>query len=487
MAPIPLNVMALSRKILVIDEDATFRRSVAQAIASAGLSVVEAASGRAGLAELSHWTPDGIVLDLEVSDVEASQIVRSVMTDAAPRPVIIAVASQPSVDRVVEIMKLGARDVLSKPVTAHDVQRSVCAAIERGELAGEVSRLEAVLASASSSFALIAEGPAMKGVLERVDRLATVEMPVLVLGETGTGKGAVARRLHARGPRAAKPFVVVPAHDHPGASEAALFGTSTRASAFVQAQDGVLFIESIVSLGASGQDRLARVLADLSAARTSGRPVSAPRLVVAAERELAELVESGAVKEELARRLSPLTLVVPPLRERRSDIPALARAIAARISQAGHGRPAELSVELLAELSQHAWPGNLRELEAAVIRAVALARNGHVRPEDLRGPRSVSIPAAAPVAASARGWSPRTDAEGEVLRYDDYEAEIFRFALDKAGGCVSRAAEMLGVGRATMYRKMRSYDIDAPPVSERAISRSGRKNRPVEAMDPKAA
>ncbi len=482
-----LNVIAPSRKILVIDEDATFRRSVAQAIASAGLSVVEAASGRAGLAEIAHWTPDGIVLDLDVVDVDAAQIVQSVMSDAGPRPAIVAVTHQPSVERVVEIMKLGARDVMSKPISAAAVQKSVCAAIERGELAGEMNRLEAVLAGTRASVAMIAEGPAMKAVLDRIDRLAAVEMPVLVLGEAGTGKGAVARRLHARGPRAAKPFVVVPALDQAGASEAALFGTSTRPSAFVQAQDGVLFIESIVSLGHSGQDRLARVLADLSAARTSGRPVSAPRLVVAAERELAELVESGAVKEELARRLSPLTLMVPALRERKSDIPAIARAIAAKLSQAGAGRPVELSVELLSELSTQAWPGNLRELEAAVTRAVALSRNGHVRLEDLRGPRNVSIPALAPVAAGNRGWAPRTDAEGEVLRYDDYEAEIFRFALDKAGGCVSRAAEMLGVGRATMYRKMRSYDIDAPPVSERAIARSGRKNRPAEEVDPRAA
>jgi DNA-binding NtrC family response regulator len=480
------NVIALSRKILVIDEDPAFRRAVAQAIAAAGLSVVEAASGRAGLAEVSHWTPDGIVVDLDVSDVDAAQVVRAVMSDAAPRPVIIALARQPSVERVLEVMKLGARDVLTKPLAAADVQRALVNAVDRGELAGEIRRLESVLVASGNSLSLIAEGPAMKAVLDRVDRLASVEMPVLVLGESGTGKGAIARRLHARGPRAGKPMVVVPALEQPGASEAVLFGTGQRPSAFVQAQDGVLFIESIVSLGHSGQDRLARVLADLSAARTSGRPVTAPRLVVAAERELAELVESGAVREELARRLSPLTLVVPPLRERKSDIPALARAIAGRLAEETRTRPVELSVELLAELSQHAWPGNLRELEAAVVRAVALSRNGQVRPEDLRGPRHVSIPAA-PAPPATRGWSPRTDAEGEVLRYDDYEAEIFRFALDKAGGCVSRAAEMLGVGRATMYRKMRSYDIDAPPVSERAIARSGRKHRPGDDVDPRAA
>lgn len=480
-------MIAPTRKILVIDDDAAFRRATAQALASAGLAVVEAASGRAALAEVSHWTPDGIVLDLDLADVDAIQIVRSVMSDAGPRPVIVAVAARPSVDRVVEVMKLGARDVLTKPLSADDVQVAVCAAVGRGELAGELSRLEAALGDSRAGFALLGDSPVMKAALERIDRLASVEMPVLVLGESGAGKGAVARRLHARGPRASRPFVVVPAHDEPGASEAALFGSNTRPSAFVQAQDGVLFIESVVSLGHSGQERLARVLADLSAARTSGRPVACPRLVVAAERELSELVSSGAVQEDLARRLSPLTLAVPPLRDRKGDVPVMACAIAARLARVSGGRPVELSIELLAELSKHSWPGNIRELEAAVIRAVALSRNGHVRVEDLRGPRAVSIPAVAPQPAAARGWTPRTDAEGEVMRYDDYEAEIFRFALDKAGGCVSRAAELLGVGRATMYRKMRSYEIDAPPVSERAIARSGRKNRPPEAIDPRAA
>ena len=468
--------MALARRILIIDQDPSFRRSAAQVLSAAGFQVLEAASGRAGLAELGHWMPDGVVVDLDLDDVDAVQLVRAVMSDAAPRPSLVCVTDRADVARIVEVMRLGARDVLTKPADHNRLRDAVMNAVERGELASDVGKLQRGLVAADSGYALVHESTAMRHVIDRVERLAGVEMPVLILGEAGVGKGTVARRLHAKGPRANKPFVVVPAHDEPAATEAALFGTSGRPSAFAQAQDGVLFIESIVSLGFNGQTRLARVLADLNAARTSGQPVTCPRLVVAAERDLSELVEAGAVNEELARRLSPLTLVVPSLRDRRADIAEMARSMAAQAAATSHEPKVELSPELLNELSGQSWPGNLRELNAAVMRAVALARNGQVRVEDFRGPRGASAVQAAPQ-ASARGWSPRTDAEGEVQRYDDYEAEIFRFALEKAGGCVSRAAEMLGVGRATMYRKMRSYDIDAPPVSERAISRAGKKTR----------
>lgn len=475
--------MALSRRVLIIDEDIGFRRSATQALSGMGFQVVEAGSARAGLNEIHHFTPDCVLLDLSTTDIPAEQVLRTMAIEAAPRAPVVIVGDKIGLDAAVTAMKLGAKDVLTKPVDGERIKAAVVAAMEKSELARDVARLETLL-GASAQDAFVSESPSMSALVEKIDRLANVEMPVLILGEKGSGKGSIARRLHASGSRAQKPFVIVPESDNPLVVEQALFGGSGRPSAFAQAGDGVLFIESIASLGPAGQERLAKVLAELSAARTGGQPVSWPRLIVAAERELSAMVEAGQLKDDLARRLSPLTVQMPSLRERKNDIPRLIEQIAQRVARQSRSQVVAFGADVIAFFCEQSWPGNLRELEAAVLRAIALSRGGQVRLEDLSEPRAA---VATLQAAPQRGWAPQLDAQGEVLSYDTYEAEIFRFALDRAGGCVSRAAEMLGVGRATMYRKMRSYEIDAPPVSERAIVRTGRRRQADEAEEVVAA
>jgi two-component system response regulator AtoC len=466
-------MMAFSRRILVIDEDPGFRRAVHVALQGLGYTVIEASTGRAGLAELAHSVPDCILADERLSDLGVEDLLRALAAEPEPRPPVVVVGGGFEVDRAVELMRLGAKDVVTKPIAHERLRGAVTSAIERSELARDLSRVQSNLGDRSSVY-LVAESHVMQSVLDRVERLAPVEMPVVLVGERGTGRGTIARRLHAAGPRAQKAFVVVPQLDTPQAVEHALFGTAGRASAFAQAQDGVVFIESITSLGREAQERLSRVLQDIGTARTGGQPVNAPRLVVGAERPLDTLVEAGLVHPELARRLSPLSIQVPSLDERRADVPVMARLIVERACRERGRLPLQLAPEVIDRFTTRAWPGNVRELESVVLRAVAVARGARIGVEDL--PEAAVAPSEVGGRdAKGRAWSPTREGGAEVLRYDDYEAEIFRFALDKAGGCVSRAAELLGVGRATMYRKMRSYDIDAPPVSERAIVRTARR------------
>jgi len=477
-------VMALSTRILVIDQDPAFRREVRTLAEALGYQAVEVDSGRAALAELGSGVADAVVVDLSIVDVPVRDIVAAVASLPAPRPALVVTGRAPSLEEAVDLMRRGVKDVLQKPATPERIGEALTRAIESSELARDVRRLRRESEDMSGIY-LAGDSPAMVSVLERIDRLASVEMPILLTGEPGVGKGTIARRIHAGGPRSDRPLVVVPDAD-PSAVEHVLFGTSARPGAFALAQDGVLFIESIVSLGPTGQERLAKLLGDVSTARTGGQAVTWPRLIVGAPGELGELVDAGLVRPELARRLSPLTIHVPSLRDRRSDIPAIVKAVAQRAA-AQSGRPAvEFSPDALERFQRESWASNIRSLESAALRAVALAAGGVVSAADLDGGGAQAAPSGER-GAQAQGWAPTLDAQGEVQRYDEYEAEIFRFALDRAGGCVSRAAEMLGVGRATMYRKMRSYDIDAPPVSERAIVRSGRRPHDKDPLPGRAA
>ena len=466
--------MAVSRRVLVIDEDAAFRRYAHHVLSGMDYQVVEATSGRAGLSELSQWTPDCVIVDLDLPDVSGVDVLRSIATDLAPRPPVVAISANLSVAGAVQAMKHGAKDAVEKPIQTERLRTMVQMAIESSDLASDMGRVESVLPNGLGDEVLETKTTQMVAVVERVDRLASVEMPVLIVGERGSGTSALARRLHFAGPRRDKPFVVVPSASDKKVVEAALFGSNGRPSAFAQALDGSVFVEDLVSLGPDGQHRLARVLGEVSAARASGQPVTCPRIIVACKADVSHEVGAGRIREDLAHRLTPLTVSIPPLRERRADVPILVQKIVAKVAGKLNRHGVIFGDDVMQHFAERDWPGNCEEFQAAVVRGVLLSRGGVVRMEDVVGP---SNGAAAPGQKTDGGWHPSLDDSGAVRRFDDYEAEIFRYALDKAGGCVSRAAESLGVGRATMYRKMRSYDIDAPPVSERAIIRTGRRKR----------
>lgn len=481
------------RRILIIDGDPSFRKNATRFLQERQCEVFTTSNATEGLEALKTRRPDFVLVDIGLSE-PGFDIVDTVI--ASPeQPKVIGISQKARVSDVVAAVKAGALDVLERPVDGERLIRMM----DRAD-----NRAARPAASAAPSAArpvrmtrepqidtLVADSDAMRAVIGRVERLAAQEATVVLEGELACGQESIARHYHATGPRAGGPFVMVRRGE--GAEEE-LFGSADTVSAFARAKGGVVFVESIVSLKPSGQGRLAKLLSGLSAARQNGGGVRWPPMIVGIGRPIDVEVSSGAVRADLAQLLGRAAVVVPPLRSRREDIPELVYRVASAIQHAVGAPSYDVDPMVMQELVARDWDDNIEELVSIVSRSAVYDASGgiafdlaaSVAPPPpppqitsqpvLRAVAPTPPPAPEPVAPPSDNWMPTLDDEGMIRPYDDYEAEIFRFALKNTGGCVSRAAEALGVGRATMYRKMRAYDIEVPPVSERAISR-GRKAR----------
>lgn len=477
------------RRILIIDGDPSFRTNAARFLTEQGYDVHGSPNAQQGLEAVREKRPQFVLVDLALSEPGFDLV--DAISASPERPRVIGVAQSARVPEVVAAVRSGALDVLERPV---DGER-LCRIMERSQrpapapASGGASRRPVGLAKDPQIDTLVADSDVMRSVLARVERLAGQENTIVLEGEPGSGQEGVARHYHATSPRASGPFVVVPRE---AGAEEALFGSANTVSAFARAKGGIVYVESLVSLGKGGQDRLAKLLHGLAAARLNGGGVRWPPMIVGIERPIDLEVAGGRVREDLAQLLGRAPVVVPPLRSRPEDVPELVyRAISA--IQHAVGAPAyEVDPSVMQDLAAREWENNIPELVAAVRRSSCFDERGSVvidlsvnyepapppRPVVRAAPAPIAPPKPAPVVEpEPAGWAPTLDDEGLVRPYDAYEAEIFRFALKNTGGCVSRAAEMLGVGRATMYRKMRAYDIVVPPVAERSIARSRRARK----------
>ena len=492
--------MTDSRSVLIIDGDPSFRTNAGRFLVERGFAVSEAATAQSGLEAARRGKPTFVLVDLGLQQPRGADLVDALM--ALPdKPKVVCVGSNARVADVVAAVKAGALDVLERPVDGEKLVRL----FERAARSAATPSLVAVpttkpirLTREPVLDALQSKSELVKNVVARVGRLAETETAIVLEGEPGSGQEALARHFHRAGPRSEGPFVMVPAHPVDGATpEEALFGSTSTISAFAQAKGGVVFIESMLGHGPSGQERLAKLLQGLAAAKVSGSAVRWPPMVIGVERPVAVEIDAGRVRRDLGQFLGRATVQVPSLRSRREDLPEMIARVVAAIQAEVGAAEAHVAPEVMEELLGRDWESGIPELIGAISRAAAFDDLGRVvldltprfepspvvdadsfkeEPEELVAqPEEDFVPQ--PVL-----WAPTLDERGRVQPYDVYEAQIFRFALKNAGGCVSRAAELLGVGRATMYRKMRAYEIDVPPVSERSIARSRRvQKRPLDA------
>ena len=385
----------MASRVLIVDDDPLQCRLLEGMVRALGHACESVGGGEAALARLGASSAPQIsamILDLVMPDLDGMAVLERLGRRSLWVPVIVQTASG-GVDAAVSAMRAGAFDFVVKPVAPERLRVSLANALKVGALAGEVSRMSRSRAGTLEFADIVMRSAPMERVRDLGRRAARLSAPVLIEGETGTGKDIFARAIHGSSPRRTRPFVSVNcaaiARD---AAEAVLFGEAdgafglTRAGGKLkEAQGGTLFLDEVGALPPSAQRRLVGVV--------QGEEGSAPgaksakrgdvRLIVATRRRLLDLVTEGSFREDAFYALSTFPIWLPPLRERRSDIGELARVLLARLA-AEAGRPdiTGLTPEALALLCAHDWPGNVRQLEGALFRAVALCEGGEVSPHD---------------------------------------------------------------------------------------------------------
>jgi NtrC-family two-component system response regulator AlgB len=439
----------MALKILVIDDEPGIRRTLKIALEDAGHAVTTATDPDSALATIGADVFDLVFLDLRLGQASGMDLLPKLL-ESAPWTRVVVITAYGTLEMAVEAMRRGAWDFLAKPFTPEQVRLVA-------SRAGEIRRLESRLASLEDDEdrrlppALDLGSPAMRALIETARRAAETDAAILLTGESGTGKGVLARAIHAWSPRADRPFVVVHCPSLPAELlESELFGhargaftgaTETTFGRVAAAEGGTLFLDEVGELPPALQPKFLRFLQDHEYERVGDAATRRAdvRIVAATNRDLKALVDAGRFREDLYYRLNVFPLEVPPLRRRPEDVIPLANAFLARFARRYGRRVARLGPEAEASLKAHDWPGNVRELENAVERAVILSRG-----EEL-GALAPPGHAPAPVAGG-----PHTLAELE-------EAHVRRVLARSTS--LDEAARVLGIDPSTLYRKRRDFGL----------------------------
>jgi two-component system response regulator AtoC len=460
-----------SAAILIIDDEERFARNMANYLEREGHAVRVAASAEKGLSEVAEFRPDLILLDIRLPGMDGLEALRR-LRESDPDVRVVMVTAHGNVQNAVDALKAGAYDYLTKPLILRDLKRLVDKFASEERLAGTLSYYQHRDARGSGLDRIVGASPPILRLKGEIQRLAQSERqmaadaappPVLVIGETGTGKELVARAVHFESPRAAAPFIeincaAIPAH----LIEDELFGHERGAftdaremkrGLFEVADRGTLFLDEIGDLAPELQPKLLKVLETRSFRRLGGtREMQVDvRLVAATNRDLQAEVRAGRFREDLYYRLSVFPLLVPPLRERsREDVLELAHRFLREIGRRHPSSPTELSGKALEVLAGYAWPGNVRELRNVLERALVLASGSdRIEPEHL--PPTLKGPGA-PRAARE---------EPSILPLEEVERRHIERTLFLLGGNRTSAAEKLGISRSTLHTKIQQYGLES--------------------------
>ena len=442
-------------RILLIDDDASLRRVTEYNLSSAGFTVMGAASGREGLALFHKHSPDLVITDVQLGDLSGLQVLAAVKKESPLTPVLVITAFG-SIELAVRAMQEGAFTFLAKPFDREALRLSCRKALElrdlheqKQQLCGEVNRL-------TGTAGMETANPAMAELLDTARRAANSEATVLIAGESGTGKEVLARLIHQHSPRVQGPMVAVNCAAIPeNLLESELFGhvkgaftgaVSNRKGRFQSAAGGTLFLDEIGELRLDLQAKLLRAIQERVVAPVGAEQPEAVdvRLIAASNRDLYAAIGQGTFREDLYYRLGVILLHLPPLRERREDIPQLVDHFLLKV-----GAPigVSFSAGALARLKAHAWPGNIRELQNIVERAVILRKGLLIEADELQL-------AAAAQSATANGIPEIPD---EGLSLEAVEQGLIRKAMTKANGNRSEAARLLKIPRHVLIYRLEKF------------------------------
>ncbi|MBX9796770.1 sigma-54 dependent transcriptional regulator [Sphingomonas sp.] len=464
------------RLLMLIDDEPAQRRLVAALAARGGWRTVCADNAEMAVDMLG--TADGLQLDCVLLDHFADEAAAAgliaALRAARPSLPVLVMTANGSAQHAVNAMRAGAADFLVKPLAPERLLAALDAAI-RAPAAGELRPLTEKMPTSLGFDEIVGADPQFRAALAIAAKAARARVAVLIEGESGVGKEAVAEAIHAASPRARRPMVAVNCGAIPAnLVESELFGHEKGAftgaferkiGRFAQADGSTIFLDEVGEMPLEAQVKLLRVLegGDIHPIGARHAREVDVRVIAATNKRLAEEVEAGRFREDLYYRLNIVQVTIPPLRERTADIPALARHLLARIAQQPGMRPIGITDEALALLGEYDWPGNVRQLQNALFRAAILCDGAALTRVDFpqvaaMGARHALAPAMGPAAASGVTLF-RPD--GNLRPLDEIEADVIRLAIGHYRGRMTEVARRLGIGRSTLYRKLGELGIDS--------------------------
>ena len=451
--------------ILVVDDEAGVRSSLAGILGDEGYAVTACDSGEAGLAALEARRYDLVLLDVWLPGLDGLEVLRRIRERDSELPVVV-ISGHGTIETAVKAVRLGAQDFVEKPLSLEKTVLAVRNALRQRRLESQLRELRQQL---DARYAMVGESPALQRLREEIRQAAPSNGRVLIFGENGTGKELVARAIHAQSQRAAGPFVEVNCAAIPEELiESELFGHTkgaftgahaTRKGKFELADGGTLFLDEIGDMSLKTQAKVLRALQEqrVEPVGGSGSVDVDVRVIAATNKDLEAEIRGGRFREDLYFRLNVIPFQVPPLRDRREDIPLLVRHFM-QVLSAEHGRKArEVVPDALEALARLPWPGNVRELRNILERLVIMTPGERIELQHLPTTLASSLSARPPAADES---SPAASGDGTLLAAR--EAFERRYILERyreCGGNMSRTAESLGVERSNLYRKMKAFGL----------------------------
>ncbi|MEE9138850.1 MAG: sigma-54 dependent transcriptional regulator [candidate division NC10 bacterium] len=466
-------------KIVVADDEESVRWTLKKALERSGYAVYTVSDGKAAVDTAERVSADLVLMDIKMPTLDGLEAL-SLMRDRHPEAMVIVMTAFGSLQAAVEAMKRGAYDYITKPFDFEELTLLVRRALEVQSLTRELSRLKAQLKNRQELDEIVGTSPEMQGVFKLVGQVADSDATVLVEGESGTGKELIARAIHKNSPRHDGPFVTVNCAAIPkDLLESELFGhekgaftgaLTTRRGKFELADGGTIFLDEIGEMDPALQTKILRIFEERRFERLGGEvPITTNvRIVAATNRDLQALVARGLFREDLFYRLNVVTIMLPPLRGRREDIPVL---ITHFLQLYARDDGKEISPEAIKCLLRYHWPGNVRELENVIKRACLLSRTRLILPEHLpESLQAATRPAGAEDVATPGGLTREVRAELRRVG-DDKEGQLYEHvlalverpllqaALERAGGNQLKAAQLLGINRNTLRKRMKELGI----------------------------
>lgn len=449
-------------KILLVDDEPHVLELLSVALEDEGYGILKASNGKKALTQLEKEKPQAVLLDIRMPDIDGVQVLRQIRETYKTTSVIMMTAYG-AMETVVEATKLGAYDYLTKPLDLEKVKVLIRRALEAQKLAQEVTSLKSNLEEKYKLENIVGKHPKMFEVYKTIARVMDNKATVLIVGETGTGKEVVARAIHFNGLLKGGPFIAIDCASLPqDLLESELFGhekgaftgaVAQKMGKFELADQGTLFLDEIGNLTLATQVKLLRSLQERKIERVGGaKPIELDvRIIAATNLDLEKAVQEGSFREDLYYRLNVITIPLPPLRERRDDIPLLVEHFLQKFKSQSKGKVKYVPPETMGLLMRYHWPGNVRELENVIERAIVLGKTDAILVED--------VPLRIQKVASESGLEISPEKITFEQKVENFEKKLIIDALEKSNWIQSKAVKLLGTSRSIIKYKMKKYGI----------------------------